>query len=159
MAASHDMYQIREATLDDMDVLVRHRLAMFTDMGRTFDAPLIAQMFRDWVRPMMIAGDYRAWLCETAAGEVAGGAALTLIKWPPGPSPLRSDRVAFVYNVYTEHAHRRRGVARRLMERLHMWCADHGIGAIALNASSDAQHLYESMGYGIAASPMMWKIS
>ena len=75
MAASRDVdqdiYQIREATLDDMDVLVRHRLAMFTDMGRPFDAPLISQMFRDWVRPMMIAGDYRAWLCETAAGEMA----------------------------------------------------------------------------------------
>ena len=152
-------YDVREATLDDMDVLVRHRLAMFTDMGRPFDAPLIAQMFRDWVRPMMIAGDYRAWLCETAAREVAGGAALTLIKWPPGPSPLKSDRVAFVYNVYTEHSHRRRGVARRLMEALHAWCADHGVGAIALNASSEAQHLYESMGYQIAASPMMWKIT
>jgi GNAT superfamily N-acetyltransferase len=155
----HRDYHIREATLDDMDVLVRHRLAMFTDMGRVFDAPLIAQMFRDWVRPMMSGGDYHAWLCETGAGDVAGGAALTLIKWPPGPSPLKGDRAAFVYNGYTEHAHRRRGVARRLMETLHAWCADHGIGAIALNASSDARQLYESMGYQVAASPMMWKIT
>lgn len=152
-------YRIREAQLDDMEVLVRHRLAMFADMGRQFDGPLIAQMFRDWLRPMMIAGDYRGWLCETTAGEVAGGAGLTLIKWPPGPSPLESDRVAFVYNVYTEPPHRRRGVARRLMDTLHTWCAAHGIGAIALNASSDAKHLYESMGYQVAASPMMWKIT
>ena len=152
-------YSIREATLDDMDVLVRHRLAMFTDMGREFDVPLIAQMFREWLRPMMMDGDYRAWLCENAGGDVAGGAGITLLKWPPGPSPLRSDRVAFVYNVYTEHAHRRRGVARRLMETVHTWCADHGIGAVALNASSDAQHLYESMGYQVASSPMMWKIT
>jgi GNAT superfamily N-acetyltransferase len=151
-------YCIRDATLDDMDVLVRHRLAMFTDMGRSFDAPLIAQLFRDWARPMMIAGDYRAWLCETGTGEVAAGAGLSLIKWPPGPSPLRGDRAGFVYNVYTEHAHRRRGLARRLMETLHAWCAEHGIEAIALNASGDAQRLYESMGYQVAASPMMWKI-
>ena len=161
MADGHDYrnYRVREATLDDTDVLVRHRLAMFTDMGRTFDAPLIAQMFRDWLRPMMSAGDYRAWLCETAAGEVAGGAGITLIKWPPGPSPLQSEHVAFVYNVYTEHPHRRRGIARRLMEAVHLWCANRGIGAIALNASADAQHLYESMGYQIAPSPMMWKIT
>jgi GNAT superfamily N-acetyltransferase len=152
-------YSVREATIDDMDVLVRHRLAMFSDMGRSFDAPLIAQMFRDWLRPAMMEGDYRAWLCETASSDVAGGAGINLIKWPPGPSPLRSDRVAFVYNVYTEHAHRRRGVARRLMETVHLWCADHGVGAVALNASADAQHLYESMGYQIAASPMMWKIT
>jgi GNAT superfamily N-acetyltransferase len=152
-------YRVRQATLDDIDVLVRHRLAMFTDMGREFDAQLIAQMFRDWVRAMLIAGDYHAWLCETATGEVAAGAGLSLIKWPPGPSPIRGDRAAFVYNVYTEHAHRRRGLARRLMETLHAWCAQHGVGAIALNASGDAQRLYESLGYQVAASPMMWKIT
>jgi GNAT superfamily N-acetyltransferase len=159
VAASRDVYHIREATIDDMDVLVRHRLAMFTDMARPFDAPLIDQMFRDWLRPMMIAGEYRGWLCETDEGDVVAGAGLSLIKWPPGPSPIRSDRVAFVYNVYTEHGHRRRGLARRLMETLHAWCASHGIGAIALNASNEAEPLYTSMGYQIAASPMMWKIT
>ena len=152
-------YRIREATIDDMDVLVRHRLAMFSDMARAFDAPLIDQMFRDWLRPMMMAGEYRGWLCETDEGEVVAGAGLTLIKWPPGPSPIRSDRVAFVYNVYTERAHRRRGLARQLMETLHAWCASHGVGAIALNASDEAEHLYTSMGYQVAASPMMWKIT
>jgi GNAT superfamily N-acetyltransferase len=159
MPAARANYHIREATIDDMDVLVHHRLAMFTEMARTFDAPLIDQMFRDWLRPMIIAGDYHGWLCETDAGEVVAGAGLTLIKWPPGPSPLRSDRVAFVYNVYTEHAHRRRGLARRLMETLQGWCASHGIGAIALNASEEAEHLYKSMGYQVALSPMMWKIT
>ena len=152
-------YHIREATIDDMDVLVRHRLAMFSEMGRSFDAPLIDQMFREWLRPMMIAGDYRGWLCETDAGGVAAGAGMTLIKWPPGPSPLRGDRVAFVYNVYTELPHRRRGLARLLMETLHGWCAAHGVGAVALNASDEAKHLYESMGYQAAPSPMMWKIT
>jgi GNAT superfamily N-acetyltransferase len=151
-------YRIREATLDDMDVLVHHRLAMFTDMRRDFDAPLIDRMFRDWLGPMMASGEYHSWLCETPPGEVVAGAGLSLIKWPPGPSPIASDRVAFVYNVYTEPAHRRRGLARRLMETLHAWCAHHGVGAIALNASDEAQHLYTSMGYSLAPSPMMWKI-
>lgn len=151
-------YRIREATIDDLNVLVRHRLAMFDAMGVEMDAPLIDRMFRGWARSMMAAGEYRAWLCETDAGDVAGGAGMTLIKWPPGPSPISSERAAFVYNVYTEPAHRRRGIARRLMETLHAWCAEHAIGAIALNASPDARHLYESMGYRIAPSPMMWKI-
>src|SRR5215472_13048817 len=76
-------YRVREATIDDMDVLVRHRIAMFEEMGRAFDAPLIDQMFRAWLRPMMIASDYRGWLCETDSGDVAAGAGMTLIKWPP----------------------------------------------------------------------------
>lgn len=132
---------------------------MFSEMGRSFDAPLIDQMFRAWLHPMLVAGDYRGWLCETDEGEVAAGAGMTLIKWPPGPSPLRGDSVAFVYNVYTERAHRRRGLARRLMDTLHGWCATHGVGAVALNASDEAMHLYESMGHQAAPSPMMWKIT
>ena len=31
-------YRIRPATLADVDVLVHHRVAMFTDMGRPIDA-------------------------------------------------------------------------------------------------------------------------
>src|SRR5215831_16394015 len=67
MPDSRAGYRVREATIDDMDVLVRHRLAMFSEMGRSFDAPLIDEMFRRWLRPMLVAGDYRGWLCETDA--------------------------------------------------------------------------------------------
>ena len=59
---------------------------------------------------MMPAGEYRAWVCETGRrtrmSRIVAGAGMTLLKWPPGPCPLRSDRVAFVYNVYTEPPHR-----------------------------------------------------
>ena len=55
--------------------------------------------------------------------------------------------MAFVYNVYTEPAHRRRGLARMIMDAIHAWCRDEGIGLVGLNASSQARPLYESMGY------------
>ena len=127
-------------------------------MGTTFDVPLIDGMFRAWLREMMPPGEYRAWLCETVAGEIAAGAGITLLKWPPGPSPLRGERIAFVYNVYTERAHRKRGLARRLMETIHAWCVDHEVAAVALNAAPAAQHLYRTLGYVDAPGPMMWKV-
>ena len=102
-------YRVRTATLADLDTLVRHRLAMFTEMGTTFDAPLIDGRFRAWLREMVPSGEYRAWLCEAEGGEIAAGVGITLLKWPPGPSPLRTERIAFVYNVYTELPHRKRG--------------------------------------------------
>jgi GNAT superfamily N-acetyltransferase len=157
-------YCVRAATLADIDALTRHRLGMFTDMGTTFDAPVIDRMFRAWLRDMMPAGEYLAWVCEAGPGGTAedagivAGAGITLLKWPPGPSPLRSERVAFVYNVYTEPPHRRRGLARRLMETVHAWCAEHGVAAVALNAAPAARYLYDSMGYREAPSPMMWRI-
>jgi GNAT superfamily N-acetyltransferase len=151
-------YRVRPATLSDVDALVRHRLGMFTDMGTVFDAPLIAEMFRAWLAEMLPRGEYVAWVCETDTGEIAAGCGITLLKWPPGPSPIRSERIAFVYNVYTESPYRRRGLARRLMETIHAWCAEHGVAAVALNAAPDARHLYQTLGYVDAPSPMMWKL-
>ena len=148
-------YRIRLATLADATVLVRHRIAMFTDMAVPLDADVLDQAFRAWLAATMPAGTYRAWLVETAGGEVAGGGGITIIPWPPGPR-YAGDRLAYAYNVYTEPAHRRRGLARLVMNTIHSWCRAEGITSIALNASRDGKPLYESMGYAESPSPMMF---
>jgi len=148
-------YAIRPATVGDADALVRHRLGMFADMGVRFDAAALESAFRAWLAETMPAGTYRAWLAESASGEVAAGGGITILPWPPGPN-YPGDRLAFVYNVYTEPAHRRRGLARRIMDAMHAWCRANGVTSIALNASRDGQPLYRSMGYVEAPSPMMF---
>ncbi len=74
--------------------------------------------------------------------------------WTPGPFAM-DPRLAWIVNVYTEHAHRKRGLARRLMNEMHDWCRSRGIERTALNASSAGQPIYESMGYTLADEPMM----
>ena len=148
-------YRTRAATVADADVLVRHRIAMFTDMGVPVDAVALDQAFRAWLNETMPAGTYRAWLAVAEGGEVAGGGGITIIPWPPGPR-YPGDRLAFVYNVYTEPAHRRRGLARLIMDTIHGWCRGEGITSLALNASRDGQPLYQSMGYAESPSPMMF---
>jgi GNAT superfamily N-acetyltransferase len=149
-------YRIRPATLADIDVLVRHRIAMFTDMGTAMDADGMAQAFRQWLTRMMPPGTYQGWLVETLSGDVVAGGGITLLPWPPSPRDPAGDRIAFVYNVYTEGAHRRHGLARLVMETIHAWCRTEGIHAIALNASDDGRPLYEAMGYQTTPAPMMW---
>ena len=148
-------YLVRLATLADADVLVRHRIAMFTDMGVPLDARVLDQAFRAWLGEVMPRGTYRAWLVDAADGTVACGGGITIIPWPPGPQ-YGGDRLAFVYNVYTEPTHRRQGLARLVMDTIHRWCRDEGIGSMALNASRDGKPLYESMGYAESTSPMMF---
>jgi len=148
-------YRIRAATLEDADALVRHRIGMFTDMGVPFDGPALAESFRRWLAVEMPAGTYRAWLVETPDGQIAGGGGLSVLPWPPSPQDL-GGRIAVVYNVYTEPGHRRRGLARRLMETIHGWCRAADVTSIALNASQDGRPLYESMGYQLPSSPMMF---
>ena len=146
---------LRQATLADADTLVHHRLAMFADMGSEYDAVALDAAFRGWLAQLMPSGAYRAWLAETDTGEVAAGAGLTVVPWPPGPR-YPGERLAFVYNVYTEPAHRRRGLARLVMDTIHGWCRDNGVASVALNASRDGLPLYRSMGYVESPAPMMF---
>ena len=148
-------YALRPATLADVETLVRHRLAMFADMGSSYDPPSLDAAFRAWLARLMPSGVYRAWLVETSAGAIAGGGGITVIPWPPGPR-YPGERLAFVYNVYTEPAHRRRGVARLIMDTIHAWCRANGVTSVALNASRDGLELYQSMGYVESPSPMMF---
>jgi GNAT superfamily N-acetyltransferase len=147
-------YRIRPATAGDVEVLVHHRVAMFSDMGTPMDADAMARSFREWVSGMLASGSYRGWLVETSTGEVVAGGGITVLPWPPGPQ-FMGDRLAFVYNVYTELPHRRRGLARLVMEAIHAWCRAEGIGIAALNSSPEGQPLYESMGYRVRTNPMM----
>jgi GNAT superfamily N-acetyltransferase len=149
----HD-YNVRPAAIEEIDLLVQHRIAMFTEMGTAIDADSVAAAFRNWVTRSLADGTYRSWVVEAASGQIVAGGGLTIIPWPPGPWHI-GGRIAFIYNVYTEPAHRRRGIARMIMEAIHGWCRNEGIGLTGLNASGQAQGLYESMGYVRTAAPMM----
>ena len=46
--------------------------------------------------------------------------------------------------------------ARLIMETMHAWCREEGIGSVALNASQDGRPLYETMGYTVSPNPMMF---
>jgi GNAT superfamily N-acetyltransferase len=136
-------------------MLVRHRIGMFTDMGVPMDIPALDAAFRAWLAEMMPAGVYRAWLVETSSGEIVGGGGMSILPWPPGPQ-YPGTRIAFVYNVYTEPPHRRRGLGRLVMDAIHAWCRDNHITSVALNASRGGQPMYTSMGYAESPSPMMF---
>lgn len=147
-------YHVRAATLDDLDTLVSHRLKMFIEMGTSLDPVVVGGAFRRWVMDEMPAGTYRHWVVETDAGAIVAGGGMTVLPWPPGPQYV-GGRIAFVYNVYTEPAWRHKGLAGTIMDTIHAWCRDHGVGVVALNASAAGQPVYESMGYRVSPSPMM----
>jgi GNAT superfamily N-acetyltransferase len=147
-------YRIRGGTVADISLLVHHRVAMFTEMGLTFDHEATADAFGTWLGQHLPSGTYRGWVAE-ANGEVVAGAGITQLTWPPGPHEF-SGRLPIVYNVYTEPMHRRRGLARALMETVHAWCRDAGYSAVGLAASTYGRGLYEALGYRESPSPYMF---
>jgi GNAT superfamily N-acetyltransferase len=150
-------YRVRQATLGDAETLVHHRVAMFRDMAVAIDAAAVEEAFGRWLRTAMASGAYRAWVVEAQTHGIVAGGGVTVIPWPPGPRYL-AGCVGFVYNVYTEPAHRRRGLARLIMDAIHAWGRDAGVTAFALNTSADGRPLYESLGYGQTPYPMMFSV-
>lgn len=138
---------IRQATIADIEVLLDHRVAMFQDMG--FTDPQVLDEVRATSRPYfesaMAANGYVAWLAE-AGGAVVAGAGVVLSAWPGGPWDGQSRR-AWILNVYTAPAWRRRGIARRMMGVALDWCRSAGFRIVSLHASTEGRRLYTEMGF------------
>jgi GNAT superfamily N-acetyltransferase len=141
-------YSIRPAAIADLDTLTAHRRAMFFEMGYDDGAGLEAMTsaFRPWLLARLQSGEYLAWVAVTEDEAIVAGAGLWLMDWPPhmiGPGSRRGN----ILNVYTEAAHRRRGLARRLMLTALEWSRAHGIRAVILHASDEGRGLYEELGF------------
>jgi GNAT superfamily N-acetyltransferase len=138
-------YSIRLANLADVATITHHRRAMFTEMGLQGDYEQMAEQFAAWLQ-IALNQSYFGWLVETQTGQVVAGGGVSLISKPPGPQDL-NQVLAYVYNIYTEPGHRRRGLARRLMQTIHQWCRERGLKTVALHASDFGRPPYESLGY------------
>ena len=139
---------IRPGTIEDAETIAAHRRAMFFEMGycdkEVLDAMTAA--FLPWLREKMTNAEYLSWVAAAPDNSIVAGLGLWLMDWPPhmiGPGARRGN----ILNVYTEHAFRRQGIARRLMDTALEWCRANGIRAVILHASEDGLKLYQKLGF------------
>ncbi len=140
-------FRIREATLDDIPELLRHRRGMYEDMGYDDEASLMAMMetSRPYLRQAMMNGTLHAWVA-TVESRVIGGGLVIVSPWLSHPYD-RQCRQATVLNMYVDAEFRRQGIARRLMQTMIDWCRKKGFVNVSLHASKFGRPLYESMGF------------
>ncbi|MEO8395064.1 MAG: GNAT family N-acetyltransferase [Chloroflexota bacterium] len=140
-------YTIRKATLDDAEIILHHRMGMFTDMG--VDPARVATIeasFRAWISQEFSAGRFETWFACAEDGQVIAGAGLWLYPWLP--SPLASEMVrAYILNVYTEREYRQQGIARRLIEEILAYCRAKGFHTVLLHASQQGRPIYDALGF------------
>ena len=116
--------RIRPTGPADLATVLDHRRRMFEQMGYT--DPVALDAMTESSTPLLARGlsdgSYRGWLVETG-GQVVAGGGIILIEFQPHPIDPRPRR-AFVVNMFTEPEHRRRGLARRLMEAMLAWARE-----------------------------------
>jgi GNAT superfamily N-acetyltransferase len=150
-------YRIRRATVEDAPVIARHRAAMFRDMGDASgdDVARIESASILYLRRMISERRFLGWLAERQ-GEVVAGGGLVVSQLLPRPGAVDGGEQALILNVYCEPEHRRRGLARALMEAMLEWCKRKRIAKVVLHASQDGRPLYESLGF-IQTNEMRWQ--
>ena len=139
---------IRRATLRDLGIIAAHRRKMFEDMGHAGSVVLKAAepLYTRWLEERMENGRYLGWLAATPDGKVVAGAGLWLLDWPAGilgTAPYRG----YILNVYTEPTHRKRGLARLLVEAIMDHCRSQGMDVVGLHASEEGRSIYEALGF------------
>jgi GNAT superfamily N-acetyltransferase len=139
---------LRETTVDDIAEIVRHRRAMFEDMGVGDPASLdrMESASGPYLQAAIAEDCYRGWFAMTAANQVAGGVGILLQSSPPRPWEVRSRR-AYLLNLYVDPQHRRQGIARLLTEASVAWCRREGFATVSLHASELGRPLYKSLGF------------
>jgi GNAT superfamily N-acetyltransferase len=142
-------YVLREATLDDVQVLVRQRRLMFMEATGAKDEEALNSMdrvYERYIRRALPSGNFKAWLVETKEGEVVSGGGISIYEQPPRPQD-DTLRYVYIHSVYTEPRHRRRGLARKILETIVEWCRCNGFKTLTLHAVDASRPLYESMGF------------
>lgn len=131
---------------------------MFRDMGNVSpeEAELLRKASEPWLFELLTSGEYLGWLVEHEGTAVSGGG-IFVRTLGPVPGCYGVGRWGHIANIYTEPAHRRRGLARRLMDTILDWCAAHDIDHVTLAASEEGRALYESFGFKPASEMKLSK--
>ncbi len=141
------MYKIRRAERADIPKLIELRSKMFHLVWE--DTSNIEQMNRfsePYFKEKIDSGEFVAWFAETDSAEVVACSALSFYYLTPKPTNLEG-KYGYISSMYTEGAHRRRGLARRLLQTTLSYAREIGVTDIRLRASDDGRPLYESAGF------------
>ncbi|HTT26689.1 MAG TPA: GNAT family N-acetyltransferase [Thermoplasmata archaeon] len=149
------MYSLRSAVESDLTTLVRHRRRMWEDIAAS-EAKFAGigpdqldqadDRYRAWLEAKMRSGEVFGHLAEAPDGIPAASGCLWLREEVPRPTRPQG-RMPYILSVYTEPAHRRRGLGRDITAALIDIAAAAGYPRVRLNASVLGEPLYRAMGF------------
>jgi GNAT superfamily N-acetyltransferase len=121
---------------------------MFREMGGVTAVQLASYepVFRAWFRKEYRSHRIRGYVAVTAKDEVVAGGLVWL--QPRHPSPrFRRPYSPYILSMFTEPAHRKQGLASRLVRALVTSARSHGDAAVELHATAKGRRVYERQGF------------
>jgi GNAT superfamily N-acetyltransferase len=142
-------FQIRRATLKDLETLVEQRHRMFEDLRPRTPAEHVIgdEAYRKFVPDMLQKRRFAAFLAITEEGRPVAGACVWLKEMQPHPGTTRPKKSPYLMSVYTMPEYRGLGLARRLVKEAMKWSKRKGFLQMSLHASRMGRHLYKDLGW------------
>ncbi len=140
--------RLRRATLDDLDLLVRHRRGMWEEILDVPRAEMDAadRAYRRWARERMKAKELVGWIVETDRGEPLSSGCIWLM--PSQPRPLWKGTVSpYLMSMYTEKPFRGQGHATCITREAIRWSKARGYTTLLLHASKWGKPIYIREGF------------
>jgi GNAT superfamily N-acetyltransferase len=141
-------FEISHAKVEDTELLVNHRLSMFSEMFPELRTEVqeSEERTRKWINKMLCECRLVGFIVRTEEGQLAGSGCLWIREEQPGPTSSRLE-APYLLSMYTEKGFRRKGVARLVVKSALAWCKDHCYDRISLHASETGKSLYEALDF------------
>ena len=138
---------VRIATVEDLDLLVRHRRSMWEAIAEipAQDHDVADRVYRRWARARMRSGRFVGLIVEVAGKVVASGC-VWLMDVQPRPGK-RGTTAAYLLSMFTEQGHRGEGHATRIVRAAIRWAKARDIPVVTLHASDFGEPVYRRLGF------------
>lgn len=136
-AAAEDIEQLTETRIRVLRAA--NKLSSGTDMSE------VERQSYEYYRQALSDGTHIAYLVFDGSRFVGAGGVSFYRVMPTYHNP--SGRKAYIMNMYTDPAYRRRGIARGTLDRLISDARERGITSISLEATEKGRPLYEKYGF------------
>src|SRR3989441_9845764 len=139
--------RVRQATLVDLDLLVRHRRGMWNAIAKIPKADLDAadRIYRRWARIQMKSNRFAGFIVEVGGEPVASGC-VWLMHVQPRPN-WKGTTAAYLLSMFTEPAHRGRGHGARIVREAIRYAKAREIHVMLLHPSPFGESIYQRLGF------------
>ena len=138
----------------DLETFIRMRITQLREEGATEDLDLVPALM-DYYHRHMADGTFVSWLAVDE-GRIVGTSGMSFVEKPPYFG-CPTGRVGLLSSMYTDPAHRRRGIARELLRRVVEEAREYGCGSVQITASDMGVLLYTDFGFVKNGNFMQYK--
>ena len=138
---------VREATVADLEFLVRHRRGMWGEIADIPNKDLDAadRVYRRWALARMQAGRFVGFIVDIGSKPIASGC-VWLMDVQPRPNWNRTT-AAYLLSMFTEPRHRGEGHATRIVRAAIRWTKARDVPVMLLHASRFGDPIYKRLGF------------